>query len=112
MALGFIGHLPLEHLTSLKEFTITGIKFTPIMRMASHRSLQWVTPILQTVRVNSPLEVLRFRIWHHNKSNDQTFDWDAMKAILIGMPCLRVVEFEISGGDSLEANDPRKKQGN
>jgi hypothetical protein len=86
--------LPLEHLTALGEFIITDIIF-------GFQKLKWVTELLQKMRVNSSVETVRFRMWHLNVSCANNFDWDTIKAILIVMPRLSVVAFELWGAGSV-----------
>ena len=81
---------PLEQLTALEESVFTGVVFRP-------RDVRWVTLVLQKLQVSGTVETLRFETWSFSPYRARTFDWNAIKACLIAMPRLRVVEFELSG---------------
>jgi len=95
----FIKCVPLEHLSALRELIIAHIAF-------GTRRLLWVTLLLQKVQTTGTVETIRFQMSFFKTTNIQGLDWDTIKTILMAMPCLRVVEFELHGGDPTSKMKP------
>ena len=85
-----VNRLPLEHLSALQELAF------PHITLDSHY-FRWVNGILQKVQKSGSVETLRFQMWNLHQSQASISDWDTMKTILVAMPHLRLVSFELLG---------------